>query len=119
MECATTYDQAEEPGKNWKQQIELEFNGQGPKRSIKLSRELTTYAEGQKNPEIMPVARMQELWMEEQDHQKDRRIISWKNAKDAADIKATKPRPRTIEEQGFGIRQKEQKARKKKKEHNS
>src|SRR5258708_2774665 len=98
MECATTYDQAEEPDENWKQQIELEFHSQSPERSIKVSREVITHAQGQKEPEIMPVARMQELWMKEQDHQEDRCIISWKDAKDATEIKAVDGRKRTIEE---------------------
>src|SRR5258708_7898943 len=64
----------------------------------------------------MPVARMEEFWMEQERYQEERNKIAGKDAKDATKIKATERRPWTLKEQRFRIRQKEQKSRKEKKE---
>jgi len=64
----------------------------------------------------MPVARMEEFWVEQERYQEERNKIAGKDAKDATKVKATERRPWALEEQDFGIRQKEQKSRKKKEE---
>src|SRR5436190_17256241 len=46
MYCATAYNQTEEPCDNRKKEVELEFDSQGPERSIKLLGESIIHAKG-------------------------------------------------------------------------